>query len=80
MPLAPERLARLDTAAEGSDAATLGQEANKIRVAAEQLASPGVAECARSIEQAARRGDFAKVKQKLATLRIEIRSLEALTI
>jgi signal transduction histidine kinase/DNA-binding response OmpR family regulator len=77
--LAPERLERLESAADQADAATLDQEARKIRAAAEQLASPSLGECARSIEQAAERGDFADVKLTLATLRDEILSLEALT-
>ena len=77
--LAPERLERLESAADQADAATLDQEARKIRTAAEQLASPSLGECARSIEQAAERGDFAHVKLALATLRDEILSLEALT-
>jgi signal transduction histidine kinase/DNA-binding response OmpR family regulator len=77
--LAPERLERLESAADQADAATLDQEARKIRAAAEQLASPSLGACARSIEQAAERGDFAHVKLALTTLRDEILSLEALT-
>ena len=50
-----------------------------IGVAARQLASDSLGECARRIEQAAGRGDFARVKQDLETLRREFRSLETLT-
>src|SRR6266852_2251512 len=74
--LAPERL---ESAADGADPVTLEQEAKKFRAAAEQLASRSLGECASSIEQAARRGDFAQVKRDLATLKREIQSLEALT-
>jgi len=77
--LAPERLGRLENAADRADAATLSLEAKKIRASAGQLASPSLVECARLIESAAGRGDFTAVKRDLATLRQEIQSLEALT-
>ena len=77
--LAPERLDRLETAALQCDSVALLREARKIRLAAEQLASPGVATCAQRIEEAAAAGDFALAKQNVGTLRQEIQSLEALT-
>ena len=77
--IAPERLEKLETAAGGADMYTLAEEAKMIGAAAEQLASPGLGECARRIEQAAATGDFARVKDDLETLRQEIQSLEALT-
>ncbi len=77
--LAPERLERLESAAGRADQGTLEEEAKMIGVAAEQLASDSLSECARRIEQAAGRGDFAQVKQDLEMLRREFRSLETLT-
>jgi signal transduction histidine kinase/CheY-like chemotaxis protein len=77
--LAPERLGRLETAADQADADTLAAEAKNIAAAAEQLTCRGLGECAQRLEQAAARGDFDIVKQDLETLRQEIRSLEALT-
>jgi len=77
--LAPERLERLETAADQADGDTLAAEAKNIAAAAEQLASRGLAECAQRIEQAAARGDFDGVRQDLGALKQEIRSLEALT-
>ena len=77
--LAPERLERLETAADHADVGTLAAEAKNIAAAAEQLTSRGLAECAQRIEQAVARGDFNGVKQDLGTLRREIFLLEALT-
>ncbi len=77
--LAPDRLEKLETAAGQADIETLEQEAKMIGAAAKQLASNGLGECARRIEQAAARGDFTQVKRDLETLRQEIRSLETLT-
>jgi two-component system, sensor histidine kinase len=77
--LAPERLERLQTAADQSDGDALAAEAKNIAAAAEQLTSRGLAECAQRIEQAAAGGDFDSVRQDLETLKQEIRSLEALT-
>src|SRR5579863_1662043 len=77
--LAPERLERLETAADQADGDTLAAEAKNIAAAAEQLASRGLAECAQRIKQAAARGDFVGVQQDLAALQREIRSLETLT-
>jgi HPt (histidine-containing phosphotransfer) domain-containing protein len=77
--LAPDRLQKLENAAGIADSGTLKQEAKMIGAAADQLASRGLGDCARRIEQAASRGDFEQVKVDLATLRQEIRSLETLT-
>ena len=77
--LAPDRLKKLENAAVIADSGTLKQEAKMIGAAADQLASRGLGECARRIEQAATRGDFEQVRVDLATLRQEIRSLETLT-
>jgi len=77
--LAPERLEKLEMAAARSDAVTLTQEARMIRAAAAQIASGSLGECAESIERAAARRDFDQVKLDLETLRLEIRSIEALT-
>jgi signal transduction histidine kinase/CheY-like chemotaxis protein/HPt (histidine-containing phosphotransfer) domain-containing protein len=77
--LAPERLERLETAADQYDGDTLIAEAKNIAADAEQLTSRSLGECAQRIEQAAARGDFDSVKRDLETLRQEIGSLEALT-
>jgi signal transduction histidine kinase/CheY-like chemotaxis protein/HPt (histidine-containing phosphotransfer) domain-containing protein len=77
--LAPERLARLEAAAGQADGSTLAAEARKIAAAADQLTSRGLGECAQRIESAAQIGDFDAIAKELATLRGEIRSLEALT-
>jgi signal transduction histidine kinase/DNA-binding response OmpR family regulator len=77
--LAPERMERLEGAAGRADTTTVAAEARKIGAAAEQLASRSLGECARRMERAAERGDFARVAQELTMLRQEIRTLEALT-
>jgi len=74
--LAPERLDRLEAAAEVSDAAKLAVEARKIASAAEQLTSPELGACAHRLELAASSGDFAAAKKDLDRLRDEIRALE----
>jgi CheY-like chemotaxis protein/HPt (histidine-containing phosphotransfer) domain-containing protein len=79
MEVAPERLEKLETAAERGDAATLAEEARRISAAAEHIASTSLGQCARSIREAAVRGDFGAVKADVEALRQEIRSLEALT-
>jgi hypothetical protein len=77
--LAPERLDKLDAAAQRSDAFTLGQEARKIAAAAEQLAARELTLCVERVQLAANRGDFGQVHQDLMALRREIQSLEALS-
>ncbi len=68
-----------ESAANNADIVTLDQEAKMIGAAAKQLASTGLGECARRIEEAAAKGDFDQVKRDLGMLRQEIQSLEALT-
>ncbi len=77
--LAPERLEKIESAALESNPAAVQEEAKMIGAAAEQLASRGLSDCVRSIEEAASRGDFAQVRKDVQSLRNEIRSLEALT-
>jgi CheY-like chemotaxis protein/HPt (histidine-containing phosphotransfer) domain-containing protein len=79
MEVAPERLEKLETAAARGDAETLAEEAKRIGAAAEHIASTNLSHCARSIADAAARGDFGAVKADVEALRREIRSLEALT-
>jgi CheY-like chemotaxis protein/HPt (histidine-containing phosphotransfer) domain-containing protein len=79
MEVAPERLQKLETAAAHGDAETLAAEAKRIGTAAEHIASSGLGQCARSIGDAAARGDFGAVKADVEALRREIQSLEALT-
>lgn len=79
MEVAPDRLEKLETAAERGDAQTLSDEAKRIGTAAEHIASPGLGQLARSIENAAAQGDFDGVKADVEALRREIQSLEALT-
>lgn len=79
MEVAPQRLEKLQTAAEQGDAATLAEEARSIGTAAEHMASTGLSQLARSIGDAASQGDFAAVKADVEALRREIQSLEALT-
>ena len=79
MEVAPERLEKLEMAAARGDAATLAEEAKRIGAAAEHIASTSLGQLARSIGDAAARGDFGAVKADVEALRREIRSLEALT-
>jgi len=77
--IAPERLDRIEAAAGRADVATLQREVRKISVAADQLASTSLRDCARRIQQAASSGDFAQVNRDLAALRDAVRSLDTLT-
>ena len=77
--IAPERLERIEAAAGRADAATLQREVRKISVAADQLASASLRDCARRVQQAAAGGDFVQVKRDLVALRAAIHSLDALT-
>jgi signal transduction histidine kinase/DNA-binding response OmpR family regulator len=79
MEVAPERLENLERAAAHGDAETLAKEAGRIGAAAEHIASTSLGQCARSIGDAAARGDFGAVKADVEALRREIQSLEALT-
>ncbi len=79
MEVAPERLQKLETAAERGDAQTLSEEATRIGAAAEHIASTSLRSLAKSIGDAAAQGDFGAVKADVEALRQEIQSLEALT-
>lgn len=79
MEVAPERLEKLETAAARGDAETLAKEAKRVGAAAEHIASTSLGQYARSIADAAARGDFGAVKADVEALRREIQSLEALT-
>ena len=60
--IAPERLERIgNRRGRRADLATLGREVRKISVAADQLASSDLRECARRIERAAASGDFTQI-------------------
>jgi CheY-like chemotaxis protein len=77
--IAPERLDRIEAAATRADVAALDREVRKISIAADQLASDSLRECAHRIEQAVTSGDFQQVQHDLTSLRAAVRSLEALT-
>jgi HPt (histidine-containing phosphotransfer) domain-containing protein len=77
--IAPERLDRIEAASSRADAATLQREVRKISVAADQLASVALRDCARRVQQAAAAGDFPQVNRDLVALRAAVQSLEALT-
>ena len=79
MEVAPERLDKLETAAAQGDSETLAAESKRIGMAAEHIASTSLRQCARSIGEAAARGDFGAVKADVEALRREILSLESLT-
>jgi signal transduction histidine kinase/DNA-binding response OmpR family regulator len=77
--IAPERLDRIEAAASRGDIESLAREVSKITVAADQLSSANLRECARRIEQAAALGDFTQVQRDLSALRAAVRSLDSLT-
>jgi signal transduction histidine kinase/CheY-like chemotaxis protein/HPt (histidine-containing phosphotransfer) domain-containing protein len=77
--IAPERLDRIESAASRADIAMLDREVRKISVAADQLASTELRDCARRVEKAAASGDFSQVQRELVDLRDAVRSLDALT-
>jgi two-component system, sensor histidine kinase len=77
--IAPERLDRIEAAAIRADAATLQREVRKISVAADQLDSASLRECAHRVQQAAAAGDFTEVKRDLLALREVVSTLETLT-
>ena len=79
MEVAPERLEKLERAAARGDAETLAEEARRIGLAAEHIASTSLGQLARSIGDAASNRDFGTVKADVEALRREIKSLEALT-
>lgn len=73
--LAPDRLHKLQAAAKVADVQAMAQEARKIANAAESIAAGSIGACARQIENAALRGDFANARSDLATLAREIDTL-----
>jgi signal transduction histidine kinase/CheY-like chemotaxis protein/HPt (histidine-containing phosphotransfer) domain-containing protein len=77
--IAPERLDRIEAAATRADAATLQREVRKISIAADQLASISLRECAHRVQLTAAGGDFAQVKRDLLALREVVSTLETLT-
>jgi len=77
--IAPERLDRIETAAGKADIDVLDKEVRKIRVAADQLASSSLRDCARRVEQAASNGDFPQVRKELVSLRAAVQELDSLT-
>jgi HPt (histidine-containing phosphotransfer) domain-containing protein len=77
--IAPERLDRIESAAARADGPTLQREVRKISVAADQLASAELRDCARRVQQAAASGDFTQVNRDLVGLRAAVQTLEALT-
>ncbi len=77
--IAPERLDRIETAASRGDLDSLHREVKKISIAADQLSSASLRECAHRIEQAAASGDFTQAQRDLVALRAAVRSLDALT-
>jgi CheY-like chemotaxis protein len=77
--IAPERLDRIEAAASRADAPTLQREVRKISVAADQLASVTLRECAHRVQQAAVGGDFAQVKCELLALRDAVSALDTIT-
>lgn len=77
--IAPERLDRIETAASRGDLDSLHREVKKISIAADQLASTSLRECAHRIQQAAASGDFTQAQRDLVALRAAVRSLDALT-
>jgi CheY-like chemotaxis protein len=70
--LAPERLRKLHNAASRSDRILLSEEAQLMHTAAEQIAATAISKCACRIDEAARRGDWAKAKHSLLLLESEI--------
>jgi signal transduction histidine kinase/CheY-like chemotaxis protein len=76
--IAPERLDRIEAAAARADAATLQREVRKISIAADQLASVSLSECAHGIQVASANGDFAQVKRDVLALRAVVGTLDAL--
>lgn len=77
--IAPERLDRIETAAGRGDLEVLAREVSRISVAADQLSSTTLRECAQRVEKAAAQKDFTQVQRELASLRAAVRSLDALT-
>jgi CheY-like chemotaxis protein/HPt (histidine-containing phosphotransfer) domain-containing protein len=73
--LAPERMEKLASAANRTDAAQLRKEAMKIKSAAERIAATGVADAALALTRAADGGDFHAARESLITLEQQIQRL-----
>lgn len=73
--LAPERMEKLASAANRTDAAQLRKEALKIKSAAERIAATGVAEAALALTRAADGGDFLAARESLIMLEQQIQRL-----
>ncbi|MDP2996884.1 MAG: ATP-binding protein [Bryobacterales bacterium] len=74
--MAPERLAKLHSAAARSDQTELSIEARAIKGAAERIAAQDVAQCAAGLEDAVQSSDYARVGEQLVRLENEIRRLQ----
>jgi len=73
--LAPERLQKLESAIERSDAQALSAEAHRIEAAARSIAAAPVTAAARQIEQSAQAADFDSARAQLANLAEAIRNV-----
>ncbi len=73
--LAPERMEKLNAAANHHDYITLSREAYRLRSAAERIAARSVVDSARNIEEAAKHGDIDLAQGSLLALNSEIERL-----
>ena len=73
--LAPERMEKLNAAANHRDYITLSREAYRLRSAADRIAARSVVESAKSIEEAAKHGDIELAQVSLLALNSEIERL-----
>ncbi|MBY0506196.1 MAG: response regulator [Bryobacteraceae bacterium] len=73
--LAPERMEKLNAAANHRDYITLSREAYRLRSAADRIAARSVVDSAKSIEEAAKRGDIDLAHDSLLALNTEIERL-----
>jgi len=73
--LAPERMEKLNAAADHRDYITLSREAYRLRSAADRIAARSVVDSAKNIEEAAKRGDIDLAQGSLLALNTEIERL-----
>ncbi|MBX9603958.1 MAG: response regulator [Bryobacteraceae bacterium] len=73
--LAPERLQKLQNAAESGDTQTITQEARNIGSSAKAMSAQKLSVCARKVEKAAEAGDFTAVRAGLQAMQREILAL-----
>ncbi len=73
--LAPERMEKLNAAANHRDYITLSREAYRLRSAADRIAARSVVDSAKNIEDAAKRGDIDLAHDSLLALNNEIERL-----